>query len=617
MGFNVSKLEVEINLEKYLIDTKVDQNNDEALAKAYYTWALGFSFLTNKIEENTIRNRAVPGFLKGKDAESPLSDSKALRAIGPENVAIFDFNTLLPKKWGSIANVPRRTNVDYIVRKAFSIVGVRIYMNGIKLPDKTHYMMSHQSAKHAQVGKGIFLANGYYAEPMYLMGYKEHEWRGKKIKDWFKTKMNIWSGQLKYDEDCGLVGIKMENIRCIDVPEFTYHLARISKFSETGEKTNIGYGKENSRPGDAIMFVIREVIEKLYPGCKIKRVSQSRGRSMKMIVVDVPAIKYFHDHGIETWQDADGKRHGTSLEDFINEGIWAICTKDCLKTNVLTMNNSFEEFFLRDVDNPVVDTVLWQCAGKGGDPDETADSVTLSRQLVTAYGGLTMEEVRALADWSVREIKEYKNDGVNAMEHVLPGFKKTKFARSILQEEYENLLNKAMFSKIRTPGAFIFSCFEPLPLVMSCAIDPSTGELCKPEDYMNLHGAECYCRKFEDKKYCCMQRYPSLKRAGTMLKIKKDEYSDDLCPNVIFLAWTCPFNMVQKGDCDGDTPIITVPFDWEIEEIALFDFDAIYIPDDDDDITWEEFVEIQKREKTVSHERMLKLAELNGDTSFK
>lgn len=617
MGYNVSRLEVETNLEKYLVDNGIDQENDTELAKAYYKWAMIFSFYTNKIQESGMRTKAVPGFLKGKDFESPLSDSKALRAIGPENVAIFDFNGLLPKKWGSLSNVPKNKVVNSIVRKAFSIVGVRVYCFGVVTPDKTHYLMSHQSAKHSQVGKGIFLANGYYAEPMYLMGYKEHEWRGRKIKDWFKTKMNIWSGQLKYDDDCGLVGIKMENIRCINVEEFEYHISRIARFDSEGKKQNVGYGTEMSRPGDAIMLVIREVIETLFPGCLTHRVSQSRGRSMKKIVVDIPACAYFEKYGITHWKDADGKVHGTKVQDFIDEGIWALCTKDCLKTDVVSMSGSFEAFFLRDVDNPNVDTVLWQCAGKGDDVDETATSVTLSRQLVTAYGGLTMEEVRALADWSVREISEYKNDSINAMEHVITGFKKTKFARSIMQEEYENMLNKAMFSKIRTPGAFIFSCFEPLPLLMSCAIDPATGDLCNPADYMQLHGAECYCRRFEDKRFCCMQRYPSLKRAGTMMRIKKDVFSDDLCPNVIFLSWTCPFNMVQKGDCDGDTPIVTAPFDDEIEELSTYDFDELYIPDDDDDITWEEFKAIQAREHTVSHRRMLKLAALNGDTSFK
>ena len=550
---------------------------------------------------------AVPVVFDGSDA---IGTSKASLAIGADNIATM--SVVAPIMPFSVERLEPELKKMY--REAVKAMIYRLRFNGVVTENGELYKISHLSASGRKTGHAIMVVSDMEAQPMYLMSYREHQFYGLSIEDWWKTKSNIWSSQIRYDDEMkDLVPLRMRDFIVCEAPKHEFHVRRVRQFDADGKEQPPKWEVVDTRTGDANGIVFRGALRRIWVNemhrdireLKTHRCEQTRGKSVKETNIDVDEEIWFPEMGIT---HINSITHGVVPVDEIPERhIVGIFFRDCMKSKV--WERDWETFI--DLD----DDVLWTCASSSDDLDELTETVKLSRQMFAPIYGMNRAEVEDLCADTIQHVKAAeKIEEVEFLSTIFDGFENTVIGKKMMEDAYRSARHEAEFARLTVAGCFAFCIWELRPLFAFLSCDANGVKNMNYRDWMTLHGLEVYFGAKKKHGWTMFGRYPSLKRNFIYAKIRADKDADMYCPNICVMGWDIPANHIIKADTDGDTPEFFFPANEAEKNYVMqnYDWDAMYIPDEFDDVTIEEFIATQKVEHTVSIKRMREICLANG-----
>lgn len=577
------------------------------------------------IEQAGKQHKPYPVTIVNGDSSSSIAYSRGVRVIGVDNLGTINYGGILSFSGDKIIPASNTiAEIDDSLRtlgiNAFASFMGRVYECGLIDQNGRMWDFAVQSAKQSQTGRGIVIADGHYADPMYDMGFSEIQFADHHIKKWFKVKMNYFSGQLMFaDEAYNAAPITMMDCRGFIPPVHRFHVSRVERYDTDGRKTDPKWDVVETRPGDAVIYVIREMLPikallnsnpKMTPDEAVDLIekgispdvslweklgAQIRGAAMKGFGLDVPVITLAKAMALAEGDKhpqltlADGRKIDVSIRSFAREGLYCLVSQDVMKYG----EGRTEEF--RDFANPE-NAFLEACAFVRGKQD-LKTYVSLSRQILTTYA-IGEEEVSKLLNLTRSNINRSKtSETIDTL-----GIGNSIFAKTVVENAFNSALKTALFGKLIVKGTFAFAISEPRPMIAHIM----------GYDYrhhMSLRGSQCYFGGAgENEDVLCAHRYPTLTFSALVLRIIKSRDAELYCLGILILSWDTLYNVVLKGDYDGDTPLVCLPINKEENEFILinFDFDLIFIPDDGEEV--EDLIDNWLNELTVSTARFAEAA---------
>lgn len=576
--------------------------------------------------------------VKEDDFDNTLSYSRGVRVIGRENLGVVNFSLTANYKNSKvevrnfISGLSQRKERFEMYDAAFSQLMKRMYKFGFKDQTGRQWDFALQSAKQALDCRAILIADGRYAEPMYDMQFSEIQFDNQPLKKWFKIKMNYFSGQLRFaDEAYGASPIRMSECRCFTGVEHEFHIRRKISYDENGKRSFDGWSVISTKPADAVGFVLREMLvvktiaEELniewldavelietWDAMQMKSFmdshknifflgAQTRGAAIKSFMVDVNGIKMMREIAAKEGDvnpivHLNGEEFPLDIREFAKRHICCIMSADAMKYG--NGDVSYFNAWNRRVD----DGFLEACAFVKSASD-LKQRVTISRQLLTAMMGITKSDVVKMFAETRALIRnsELDNDDCVAL-----GINNTAFAMTMVEEQRNSELKKALFGKLITEGTFAFVISEARPhfaVILGY----------NPVDHMSLRGNSCYFRGRNKHRIVMANRYPNSKFNAMALRIVTGKDEEEYCEGVCVLSWSTLFNVDLKGDYDGDTPLFTFCSKEEEEFIVKnYDFDAVFCPDNGEDVDIEEFVKVMLDERTINPGKFIEICKANG-----
>lgn len=568
------------------------------------------------------------------DFTSTLSYSRGVRVIGKENLGTLEFSKYVDFECSNVVNRNFFTHFgtdhsyNEVVYSAFAKFMGRFYREGCVDQNGRMWNFAVQSAKQSQEGRAILIADGEYAKPMYDMGFTEAQFCGLPLKKWFKVKMNFFSGQLMFaDEVYDACPIEMNECRAFQSCTHKFHTRRVIKYDEKGNKEFKGWDVVTTKPTDSVMIVSIEMLsvkmmaeaekcawteaaDKIaamsyeqmleYINGRGLLAAQIRGAAIKCMGAGTLAFKMIKEIArAEKCENPvlhfNGEDVPATIHDLAERHIVAWMSEEALK-----WGNGHASYF-RDFfsENGGFLEACAFCKGK----NDLKESVTLSRQIVTTLLGTPKEEIVRMFARTRESILATEKPNEIA---VSLGIEDTAFVNAMIEEDRNNAIRRAMFSKLEMDGTFSFAITELRPHVAHVlGFDP--------RKHMTIRGSRCYFGARADRRIVVLHRYPNLKFNMLALLIVNDRDADCYCSGIIVLGWDTLFNVSLKGDYDGDTPLCLFLTKEEVEfMLENFDFDAIFLPDEGEDVTIEEFIEVMLEELTVSPASFSRVCEENG-----
>ena len=523
-----------------------------------------------------------------------VGNSRTSAFVGAENIATIELFACAP--WRGYE--PELGDYRERYQKAVVAYIARVLLFGLIDEDGEKWVVDHESASGRKDGHAVLVNAKYEDATIHSMGYTREDFGNDTAESALKSISNAWSSQTRISDT--FIPVYMRDLLIVESPKpFQFHVRRVSKYDRYGKASEAKWDVCETRPADANGIIFISYVMKHLKGQSKKellRLFQVRGKSVKgtMAVVDEKMLDSFpYIHTLS---------HGDVPVEGIADRYAGIITTDMLKSSAW----KYQENFLTNLE----DDELWIC----GADEELSSTVRLSRQLFVSCPGVSEAEVRDVASHTVNHVKNMEVPEIEMMKEVL-GCGNTWFSRKVEEAQYQSSRNQARFAKLSVSGSFAFIIWELRPLLAYYGCEKGQwNEEKARENAMNaktLHGSECYFGCGHD--FVMAARYPSLKRNFLHMKVIHSGDAEEYCQNVCVLGWDCLANDVLKADTDGDH--LQFFYASESEErhvLKTYDFDAMYIPDEDDDVTFEQFEEIQRVERTVSQRTMERLRQENA-----
>lgn len=556
------------------------------------------------------------------DPSNTLSMSKAIQTLTAEDISTIDFTQILSAcsalNMGEFTQIPDSILPSFT--EAFGLYMGRICEYGFQDKDTgKRWAFLVQSAKQAQVGKALCCEFTKRDLMLTEMGFDPREFDHKDIKKYFKVLMNTFSGQTPF-VDNGAAAIRMQDVRAYAAFKHTFHISRAVHYAKDGKRSEIKYAVTETRPTDAVLVIIKEMLPfvymrdmvechmsldeqirlveegdfySVYPDAEevIKRwvdaVIQSRGAAMKGLTITFPVIKVGLEMAAEEGDDNPSlhlinEDIPLTISALARAGVYCLASEDVFKWDDYKKPGYFAQY--------AGGNSYLQACGVAHDESNLHKEVTLSRQLVTSYHGMSQKDIEDLYSMTSDLIVDSLNDDELITKM---GLENTAFGMSIVEDRYQAVRRNAGFCKVLEKGTFVFACPEIRPIIAHIMGYDY-------RDHQSLRGAKCYMNG-TDHTVVLDQRYPTLKMNTLFLRVIKGRDSQYYSAGVQILSLDTLYNASLKGDYDGDTPLATFPRSKKEDEFLAmhYDFDRIFMPDEDE-ISIDEFIRIMMVERTIS-----------------